>query len=254
MGEVKTVLSVGTTHPWNAAGIGLDLRVGAELGVRVLNVVCAVSAQDAQGLHALHAIPSAVVRAQFAAIPWDRVGAIRVGAIGSAEGVYAVAQAAGTSAAPLVVDPVFAATLGGELADEPAIRAIRDALATLPTAILTPNIAEASVLLGGRRVSRDNLEACAAELQARGARAVLLKGGHLDETPLDVLATADGVLRFEGERLAGQMRGTGCTLAMALACALARGEELAAAVAFARAFVREKIAHAVQLGGMRVAY
>jgi len=254
VGEVTTVLSIGTTHPWNAAGVGLDLLVGAELGVRVLTVVCAVSAQDDQELHALHAVPAEIVRAQLAAIPWERVDAIRAGAIGSAEGAYAVAQAAGTCDAPLAVDPVFSATLGGRLAGEPAMRAIRDALATLPTAIVTPNIAEAGALLGGREVTRENIEACAAELQSRGARAVLLKGGHLEGPPLDVLASADGIVRFEGERIDADMRGTGCTLAMALACALARGEELAAAVSFARAFVRGKIERAVQLGAMRMAY
>jgi hydroxymethylpyrimidine kinase/phosphomethylpyrimidine kinase len=250
---VTTVLSIGTTHPWNVAGVGLDVRIGAELDVRVLSVVTAVSAQDAGGLHALHAVPAAIVRAELASIAWEEVDAIRVGAIGSAEGVYAVAQAAGTTAAPLVVDPVFAATLGGELADEATIRAIRDALATLPTAIVTPNVIEAGVMLGDC-VTRENIERSAAALQVRGARAILLKGGHLDGPPIDALATAQGVQLFEGDRIAGQMRGTGCTLAMALSCSLARGEELADAVAFAREFVRDKIERAVQLGATRAAY
>jgi len=241
---VTTVLSIGTTHPWNIAGVGLDLRIGAELGVRVLTVVCAVSAQDAHGLHALHPVPRAVIEAELASIPWDRVDAVRIGAAGSAEAVYALAEAVRVPGIPVVVDPVFAATRGGEFADEAAIRAIHDRLLPMPTAILTPNLAEAGVLLGGLRIERANLEDAAAQLQARGARGVLLKGGHLAGAPVDVLASAAGVEVFEGERIAGEMRGTGCTLAMALACALAGGETLVDAVIFARGFVREKIAQA----------
>ena len=253
MGEV-TVLSIGTSHPWNVAGVGLDLRIGAELGTRVLTVVAAVSAQDARGLHALHPVPRAVVRAQLEAIPWDRVDAVRVGALGSAEAVHAVAEAVRVPGMPVVVDPVFAATRGGEFADDTTIRAIAERLMTLPSAIVTPNISEAGVLLGGRRIERDSLEDSAAELQTLGARAILLKGGHLDGAPVDVLAMADAVERFEGERIEGEMRGTGCTLAMALACALGRGDEMLDAVRFARRFVREKIAHAVEFGGLHAAY
>jgi hydroxymethylpyrimidine/phosphomethylpyrimidine kinase len=251
---MTTVLSIGTTHPWNIAGVGLDQRIGAELGARVLTVVCAVSAQDAQGLHALHAVPPAVVRAQLAAIPWEAVAAVRIGALGSAEAIYAVAEAVRGAGVPVVVDPVLTATRGGSFADTAAIDAIGDALLALPAAIVTPNLAEAAILLGERHIERESLEAAAVALQALGARAVLLKGGHLAGEPVDVLATAQGVEHFTGERIAGEMRGTGCTLAMALACALARGDELLPAVAFARACVREKIAHAVQFGGLRAAY
>jgi len=251
---MTTVLSIGTTHPWNIAGVGLDQRIGAELGARVLTVICAVSAQDAQGVHALHAVPPEVVRAQLAAIPWEAVAAVRIGALGSAEAVYAVAEVVRGAGVPLVVDPVLAATRGGSFADASAIDAIGAALLALAEAIVTPNLAEAEILLGGQRIERESLDAAAIALQARGVRAVLLKGGHLAGEPVDVLATAQGAQRFTGERIAGEMRGTGCTLAMALACALARGDELTPAVAFARAFVREKIAHAVQFGGLHAAY
>jgi hydroxymethylpyrimidine/phosphomethylpyrimidine kinase len=152
-----------------------------------------------------------------------------------------------------VVDPVLAATGGGALADDATRHAIGAELLPLREAIVTPNLDEASALLG-REIGRAQLIDAALELRARGARAVLLKGGHLSGEPSDVLADADGVEMFAGGRIAGEMRGTGCTLAMALACALARGDELREAVRFARAFVRERIAHAVQVDGMRAAY
>jgi hydroxymethylpyrimidine/phosphomethylpyrimidine kinase len=252
MGQV-TVLSIGTTHPWNVAGTGLDLRIGTELGVRVLSVIAAVSAQDARGVHALEPLSAATVRAQLEAIRWDLVDAVRVGALGSAAAVHEVALALARAGLPTVIDPVLAATGGGALADDATRDAIGAELLALPEAIVTPNLNEASALLG-REIGRAQLIDAALELRALGARAVLLKGGHLSGEPSDVLADADGVEMFAGGRIAGEMRGTGCTLAMALACALARGDQLRDAVRFARAFVRERIAHAVQVDGMRAAY
>ena len=252
MGEV-TVLSIGTTHPWNVAGVGLDARVGAELDTRVLTVVAGVSAQDARGLHALHVVPPVDLEAQLAAIPWELVDAVRVGALGAAACVTLVADALARLDVPVVVDPVIATSLGGDLTDEQAVQMISERFCALGQAIVTPNLAEAGVLLG-RPVERASMADAAQALRSRGARAVLLKGGHLDGNPADVLATAQAVTVFEEPRIAGRMRGTGCVLAMSLACALARGDELGDAVAFARGFVREKIAHAVQFGRLSTAY
>ena len=75
------VLSIGTNHPWNVAGIGRDLVVGTRLGARVFTAVAAVSAQDAHGVRALHPVPAEVLREQLAALPWDAAGAVRVGAL-----------------------------------------------------------------------------------------------------------------------------------------------------------------------------
>ena len=94
----------------------------------------------------------------------------------------------------------------------------------------------------------------ARDLLQLGCRAVLLKGGHLPADPVDVLATAEHVELFDGSRIEGELRGTGCLLAMALACALAQGDPLRDAVRFARAFVRRKISNAREFGGLSVAY
>jgi hydroxymethylpyrimidine/phosphomethylpyrimidine kinase len=234
------VLSVGTTHPWNIAGVGLDIRIGTELGIGVFTVVCAVSAQDARGVHALEILAPPTIEAQLQAIPWEGVRAVRVGALGAPEVVSLLASALARRNVPVVVDPVSAASDGGAIVGEGTLRLIGETLATMPQTILTPNLAEASALLG-RQIGRDDLATAAVELRKRGARAVLLKGGHLTGEPTDVLADGDGVEVFAAERVAADMRGTGCTLAMALACALARGDELRDAVRFARGFVREKL-------------
>jgi hydroxymethylpyrimidine/phosphomethylpyrimidine kinase len=248
---MSVVLSIGTVHPWNIAGSGLDLRIGEQLGSRVLTVVAAVSAQDASGVHALHAVPAAIVEAQLAAIPWSDVDAIRVGALGSREAVNLVAGACSRAAVPAVVDPVISASRGGTLSDEATVEAMRAFLA-MPNAIVTPNLDEAQVFLGAP-VDREQIAGAAQRLRA-GCRAVLLKGGHLTGDPVDALATGDRVTLFTEPRVAGTMRGTGCVLAMALACALARGDDLHDAVRFARFFVRGQIASARQFGGLPVAY
>jgi hydroxymethylpyrimidine kinase/phosphomethylpyrimidine kinase len=239
MGEVA-VLSIGTTHPWNIAGVGLDLRIGAQLGVRVFTVLAAISAQDAHGVRALEPLSPATVQAQLEAVPWELVTAVRVGALGSPAVVHAVAMALAARDLPVVVDPVVFATGGGALAGEGTLQAIGAELLTLPQVVLTPNLDEAGALLG-REIGRAQLVEAAVALRSRGARAVLLKGGHLAGEPCDVLADPDGVETFSGQRIDAEMRGTGCTLAMGLAVALGRGDELRDAVRFARGLVREKL-------------
>lgn len=251
---MASVLSIGTTHPWNAAGVGLDVLVAAELGVHPYTVVAAVSAQDASGVRAVHEQPQELIAAQLACVPWEAVDAIRIGALPNADAVQLVANAIADHAIPAVVDPVVTATRGGALGGPGVLAAVRDRLGALPSVILTPNLDEAARLLGRERIAPSDLTEAAAALLARGARAVLLKGGHLAGEPTDVLASAEGMHEFRGERLAREMRGTGCVLAAAFACALARGDALRDAAGFARAFVREKIANARERGGLLVAY
>jgi len=252
---MSIVLSIGTLHPWNIAGTGLDLLVGAELGARVLTVMTAVSAQDARGIAALATLEDQIVRAELDALPLDYVSAVRVGALTSPENVRVVA---GTLRrlydVPAVVDPVLAATRGGTFADEGTVEAIRSELLVLPNVIATPNIAEASALLAGRTIDRDSIGEAARALQRLGSRAVLLTGGHLDGNPVDALATHDTIELFGDTRLANDMRGSGCVLAMALAVELADGHDLHSAVRHARVFVRKKIETARQFGDFLMAY
>jgi hydroxymethylpyrimidine/phosphomethylpyrimidine kinase len=237
------VLSIGTTHPWNVAGVGRDLAIGGELNARVFTAVAAVSAQNASGVRALQAIRGDVFAAQLQALPWAAAGSIRIGALATAENTSLVAaMLRAHPETPAVVDPVFAASQGGDLADAAARAAVREELAVLPGVILTPNLSEAAQLLGVEQLDRDSIASAAQALQRRGPLAVLIKGGHLNGDPADALATASGVELLAEPRIAAEMRGTGCTLAMVLACELARGAELRDAVVAARTYVRAKLA------------
>ncbi len=252
---MTTVLSIGTTHPWNIAGVGLDLFVGHELGVRVITVRTAVSAQDERGLHGIETLSDGIIRAQFETAYVARIDAVRIGALTSAESIRVVGESVHRYYdLPIVVDPVFSASRGGTFAGGGTIEALRATILSLPNVIATPNLPEAQTLLGGRDIARDTMAQAARDLQQFGCRAVLLKGGHLPGDPVDVLATAENVELFDGARVEGELRGTGCLLAMALACALAQGDPLRDAVRFARAFVRRKIANPRQFGGLPVAY
>ncbi|HEY4434244.1 MAG TPA: hydroxymethylpyrimidine/phosphomethylpyrimidine kinase [Candidatus Cybelea sp.] len=237
------VISIGTTHPWNVAGVGRDLVVGCALGARVFTAVAAISAQDAGGVVALAPVDAGLFERQLQVLPWESAGAVRVGALPTARAVASLTAAlARRPWLPVVVDPVLRASSGGELADAAAGEALRDELARLRSVILTPNLAEAAFLLGCGAIGRDAMGESARRLRERGAEAVLLTGGHLEGEPVDALASGDGIEILSGSRIAGSMHGTGCTLAMALACGLAAGSTLPEAVRAARTFVRAEIA------------
>lgn len=246
---MTVVASIGTLHPWNVAGAGLDLRAAADLHVRVVTALGALSVQDAHGVRGLYDVAHHVFEAQLASLPWETVGAVRVGALPNRHAHEALRTALGERDIPIVVDPVLQASTGGALAADDAVEALSMWLADA-RAVVTPNVGEAAVLLGTQLPS---VEAAAA-LQGRGARAVVVKGGHASGDAVDVVADASGVWSVASARLAVDMRGTGCLFALALASKLATGVNVRDGVAFAHAFVRERLLHATQFAGMSVAY
>jgi hydroxymethylpyrimidine/phosphomethylpyrimidine kinase len=248
------VCSVGTTEPWNAAGLGLDLRALPECGVRPVTVVAGVSAQDDRGVHAWLPMPAALVAAQLSSLSGAGIAAYRVGALLDVAGVETVAKHLKRARVPVVYDPVFAPSGGGTFVDEAVVTAVRMRLLPVVT-LVTPNLGEAARLLGAPAASDPfGMAAAARALVSLGANAVLVKGGHLPDAAIDVLADGERTRVFEGRRLPGTMRGTGCLLAAALAGGLARGLALEVAVLEARAFVRRKLERAQPLGPMRSAY
>ena len=169
------VLSIGTTHPWNVAGVGRDLVVGSAKKCRVFTAVAAVSAQNAAGVIALGPVAPELFEAQLSVLPWESAGAVRVGALPTSGSVRAVARALEAHRwLPAVVDPVFAASSGGELADREARDALEAELATLSSVILTPNLREPQRCCTSKR----SREASWATPRCDCARAAVASASH----------------------------------------------------------------------------
>ncbi len=247
------VCSIGTTDPWNAAGLGLDIRALAECGAYAVTVTAGLTAQDHGGVHAQSAVSPDVVRAQLAGLSGASIAAYRIGALLDAATVRLVAEHLAGTAVPIVYDPALAPSGGGRFGNDDVTRAIREYMLPVVT-LVTPNLAE-TITLAGRPVSDSaSMEAAARTLVSFGAAAALVKGGHLPRSAIDVLVDHDGAIAYEAERLPGTLRGTGCLLACSLAADLARAVPLRDAVVRARAFVRAKLARPVERGGMPLAY
>jgi hydroxymethylpyrimidine/phosphomethylpyrimidine kinase len=249
---MTVVATVGTTHPLAFAGLTFAMLALAAQAVRPVCVVAGVTAQDADHVHASVAMDAATIRAQFDALRAANVGAFHVGALVSAEAVRAVADGlASYPDVPAVVDPVLAASGGDALADDATRAALRDTLFARAT-LITPNLAEASAFLARPIADVDAMHDAATAFLAFGSRAVLVKGGHLTDDAIDVLAGAGGTREFRAPRIAGTLRGTGDLLAVTIAACLARGAPLGEAIEHARHRVREAIARGVPFAGARV--
>ncbi len=233
--------SIGTSEPGNAVGVGRDAAVAAGYGARHLVAVAAVSAQSDDEMLALFALPSPIFLAQLERL--REAGVFRIGALGSVENIAAAATfLRNQRTSPIVIDPVLRTSFGAALYVYPQpSRESVEALLRLP-AILTPNVAEAEWMLQRSITGVGEMQRAARELSARGARAVLMKGGDVPGDPIDVLVDERGSHVFRASRLPQAMRGTGCTLAAALACELGAGRPLREAIAGARAYVRDRIA------------
>lgn len=253
MSGASIVVSIGANDPWNASGVGLDLLILRDLGVRGATVIAGVVAQGPDGVRASWPVPEGAIAEQFAALSALHVGAYRVGLLLDAQSVRATARALRDVAAPVVIDPVFAASRGGVFADDAVLTAYREELISRAT-LFTPNAREAARLLGYAIETPDEAERAARDLVRLGARAVLVKGGHVQgDDVVDVLADGGSVTQFRDRRLAIEMRGTGCILAASAAAFLAQGHEVVEAVMRARHHVRTRMLASIELGGMRVA-
>lgn len=243
------VLTIAGSDSSGGAGIQADIKTFSAFGVYGASVITSVTAQNTEGVAAVHVIPPGIIEAQIDAVASDlEVSAVKTGMLPNSESVLTVVAAVSRySLGPLVVDPVMVATSGDALIDEAAVTAIRDRLIPVAT-LITPNLPEAARLL-----KRDVATTLAAvENQARallelGSRAVLVKGGHLASAAaqgqsVDVLATRDGVVRIEGPYIdTRNTHGTGCTLSAAIAAGLAKGGELEPSVRAAKAYLTQAL-------------
>jgi hydroxymethylpyrimidine/phosphomethylpyrimidine kinase len=246
------VLIIAGSDSGGGAGLQADVKTVTALGGYAATAVTAVTVQNTLGVSAVWPVPVELITAQAEAVLSDiGADAIKTGMLGGPEAVLAVAALLDGPgrAIPAVIDPVMVAKGGAELTTSQAVVLLRDRMVPR-AALLTPNAPEAEALTGLVVDDLDGQRRAAERLLELGAKAVLLKGGHVPgDRVVDLLATAEGETLFEGERLETRhTHGTGCTLASACATGLANGLPLTEAVARAWAYTAEAIRRAPGLG------
>jgi hydroxymethylpyrimidine/phosphomethylpyrimidine kinase len=245
--RIPNVLAIAGSDPSGGAGVQADIKTISAQRCYAMAAVTALTVQNTQGVRLVHPAPSEIVGAQIDAIFADSVvDAVKIGMTAQAEIVEAIAGALARGGARMIVyDPVLSSSHDESLSGPGLLDAARARLAPLVT-LITPNLLEAAALLGGAPArDPDAMAEQARALVGLGARAALVKGGHLEGEPIDILFDGARIHRFGGRRIATRnTHGTGCALSSAIAARLAHGAELAEAVAQAKAFLEEALARA----------
>jgi hydroxymethylpyrimidine/phosphomethylpyrimidine kinase len=240
------VLTIAGSDSGGGAGIQADLKTFSALGCYGMTALTALTAQNTLGVQAIHAVPPEFLKAQLQSVLDDiGVDAIKIGMLHAPEIVEVVAWAIDQyRPAHVVLDPVMVATSGDRLiAEETVSELVR--LLFPRSSLITPNLDEAEWLLGRRIEGAQALPSAAQALLDMGARAVLLKGGHLagDEVVDWLQLPGQAGVRLASERIpSDNVHGTGCTLSSAIAAHLALGHGLVSSVQLARQFILGAIA------------
>jgi hydroxymethylpyrimidine/phosphomethylpyrimidine kinase len=244
--KYNRVLTIAGSDSGGGAGIQADLKTFAANGCYGMSVITALTAQNTQGVTAIHAPPPSFAVEQMTAVFTDiGTDAIKIGMLFSAELVEAVAETLNKFRPHnIVLDPVMVAQSGDKLLQDEAIQAIKEHL--MPVAdVVTPNLPESEVLLGQKIESFKDVQRAARDLSKIGGRSILIKGGHMVEsksTDLLYLTEEDRFVRLESDRIDSRNNhGTGCTLSSAIAANMARGSDIEEAVNKAKSFIQNAI-------------
>ncbi len=248
----KRLLVIAGSDSGGGAGIQADIKTADAFGVYAMTAVTAITAQNTKAVSAIHPVPAKIVAAQIEDCLRDiGADAIKIGMLGSAAVVRAVAGAIAKAASriPVVLDPVMVSTSGSKLLNDRAVAALKRDLLPLAT-LVTPNIPEARALVGLKGTTIKQAESAGRKLMGLGAKSALIKGGHATRTTIDDVLVWEGgteVLAFPRIRTK-HTHGTGCTYATAIACGLAEGLSLPLAVGRARDYVQAAIETAPGFG------
>jgi hydroxymethylpyrimidine/phosphomethylpyrimidine kinase len=251
-------MTIAGTDSGGGAGVAADLRAMTACGVHGCVAVTAVTVQNSVGVTGVHVLPPEVVAAQIETVAIDiGLDAVKTGMLAATptiEAIVAACDRVGIGAdgtVPLVLDPVAASMHGDQLLADSALDAFRTLLFPRAT-LVTPNLDEVRLLVGIDVHDRSAQYDAAKALHALGARAVLVKGGHLAEDTdvcVDLLFDGTDFTELPGPRFdTGDTHGSGDSMASATAAALARGMGLADAVAFGKRYVVEAVRHSYPLG------
>jgi len=246
-------VAIGGLDPTGGAGLARDMLTTVALGGHAMLVGTAWTRQDERGACAIEPrhpdmLQAAIEHTLESCFP--KGTAIKVGMTAHGAAIPAILAGLKNWTGPVVLDPVLGASSGGTALFQGTQA---DMLPLIRRATLvTPNLAEAAWLSGLPVSTREEARRAARSLSAWGDTSFLVKGGHLDGPPVDILVSTEGEQAFEGARLAGKIpRGTGCALASAIALGLASGQPLTQAVQDAKAWLAGRIAAATEIDGSR---
>ena len=244
------VLSIAGFDPTAGAGVAADLKTFSAHNCYGVAAITALTVQSTQGVKSVHDTPAAELRAQLDALLEDlKFAAIKIGMLGHRGNAIVVADFLDRAGvASVVLDPVMKSTSGDkDLIDAGGIRFLVEELMKRVT-VVTPNIAEAEILSGLTIKDHAAMEAAARKIVERGARAVVVKGGHMEKA-IDVLFDGNELLRLGGDHIKSEnTHGSGCTFASAIAAQLACGRPLREAVLLAKAYVTKAIEKGFSIG------
>ena len=247
---MKRAMTIAGSDSGGGAGIQADLKTFAALGVYGSSALTAITAQNTLGVTAVHELPPDMVAAQIDAVMSDiGADAVKTGMLSNSGIIRTVAEKVGEHAIEnLVVDPVMVAKGGDRLLQEEAVEALRGLLVPL-AAVVTPNLPEASVLVGRDVESLEDARRAARDILDMGARSVVVKGGHLQGDAVDVFYDGRQMREIAAPRIpTTSTHGTGCTFASAIAAGLAQGMGTEDAVVRAKEYVTEAIHNAFPVG------
>lgn len=241
--SLPVALTIAGSDPSGGAGIQADLKTFHQFGAYGTAVITLLTVQNTVGVSAVEVLSPDFVEAQLRAVVDDiPPGAAKTGALGSAAMVERIGFVCAQYGFPLVVDPVMISKHGAPLMADAAREALVRTLVPV-SHLLTPNLHEAEAITGHTVETEPQMRDAAHAMLDMGAKAVLLKGGHLAGPAVDLLIWPGNELRLEGERVATQhTHGTGCTYSAAITALIASGEPLEQAVSKAKAWIQKAIA------------
>jgi hydroxymethylpyrimidine/phosphomethylpyrimidine kinase len=245
------VLSISGFDPSAGAGTAADLKTISAHHCYGIAAITALTVQSTQGVKSVHDTPAAELRAQLDALLEDikNIAAVKIGMLGHRGNAVVVAEFLDRAGvAHVVLDPVMKSTSGdADLIDAGGIKYLGEELLKRAT-VVTPNIAEAEILSGITIKDHADMEAAARKIVERGARAVVVKGGHMEKA-IDVLFDGIEILNLGGDHIKSEnTHGSGCTFASAIAAQLACGRPLREAVLLAKAYVTKAIEKGFAIG------
>ena len=250
MTRVYRAMTIAGSDSGGGAGIQADLKTFAAHGVYGASAITAITSQNTTGVTDVLELPTSLIESQIDAIVSD-IGAdvVKTGMLSSSAVIEVVAAKARQHRMDaLVVDPVMVAKGGDKLLRDDAVDALRSLLVPIAT-VLTPNVPEAETLLGVKIETLDEAKEAAQALVGMGARAAVVKGGHLSGPPTDMLYDGEEFRAFTSRRIdTTSTHGTGCTFASAIASNLAKGMPLRQSVSLAKSYVSSAIRLAQPIG------